>query len=213
MEASIGRRSRAERKARRKARRDRRRYGENCKGRTGAKIALAIPRKMYLLLLRLNLKKMAVKMNAVLSNPETRKGAIEKWCKLGGNAKLLKRTVEKAYNKYKRKRNISGYDDYTYVGEVDTMDGIGIAPAVIISSALPIIKAMLPLVKAVLPMLKKEGEVDESETGDDTSNEQEQEQDTSSSSGGDTIEGFDTKNLLIYGAVGFGLYYLYKKSK
>ena len=207
MEASIGRRSRAERKARRKSRRDKRRYGENCKGRTGTKIAFALPRKAYLLLLRLNVKKMAVKMNAVLSNPATRVKAIEKWCKLGGNARLLKSTTEKAYNKYKRKRNISGADDF-YMGDMEEMSGIGFAIPTLIASALPIIKAMLPLVKAVLPMLKKEGDVSEGDNGDDT-----QEEETDTSSSGDSIEGFDTKNLLIYGALGVGLFFLYKKAK
>lgn len=203
---SIGRRSKAERRSRRRARRNRRRYGENCKGRTGAKIALSVARRAYLLMLRLNIKKMAVKMNAVLSNPETRLKAIEKWCRLGGNAKLLKRTTEKAYAKYKRKHKVSGYDDLGF---------IGLAPAAIIAQALPVLKALAPLLKAVTPLLKKSGEIEETETGEieETETSSESTSDSSSESVSDTIEGLSGSNILLIGAGLVGAYYLLKKKK
>jgi len=206
---SIGRRSKAQRRARRsqrkakrKARRDRRRYGENCKGRTGAKIALSLARRAYLLLLRLNVKNMAVKMNAVLSNPDTRKKAIEKWCKLGGNAKLLKSTTAKAYAKYKKKRGISGYDDLGF---------IGVAPAVLLSQALPILKALAPILSAIKPLLKKSGELDESDSGEVEQTESNTE--SSSSSDSESVNGMSNQNMLLIGAGIVGAYYLLKKKK
>lgn len=190
-EVSIGR-SRTERKAKRKAKRTARRSGVNCKGRTGAKIAMAVPRKAFLALIRLNVKKWAVHLHERMKNPVEEQKIMEKWCKLGGNAKLLRSAVEKAFAKYKRKHpNVSG------IGVVAT--------STLLASATPIIVALLQFLK---PTGSGASTMDDS---NDTSGEQAS--DTGGEQGGDTIEGFTTKNLLTYGAVGVGLYFLYKKFK
>jgi len=216
---SIGRRNRSQRKAKRQAkrsqrkakrkdRRDRRRYGENCKGRTGAKIALTLARRAYLLLLRLNVKNMAVKMNAVLSNPDTRKKAIEKWCRLGGNASLLKSTTAKAYSKYKRKRGISGSDELAFIG-------VEPASATLLAQALPILKALAPLLSAIAPLLKKSGELNEGDSGEveETESTSESSSSSESDSESNSVNGMSNKNMLLIGAGLIGAYYLLKKKK
>jgi hypothetical protein len=150
----IGRRSREERKARRRARREARRSGPNCKGRTGPKIALTLARRAYLLLLRLNFKKMGVKTYLALQNPETANKMYKKWCGLGGKASLLRRTAEKAYLKAKRKGKVSG--DY------DTDGMIGLAPiAVLWAQAQPVIAAISPLLALASQFLPKDSKAAE----------------------------------------------------
>ena len=192
-EVSIGR-TKAQRKQKRQAKRTARRSGVNCKGRTGAKIALAVPRKAFLGLVRLNVKKFAVILHNRMQNPATEQQILEKWCKLGGDAKLLKSAVEKAYSKYKRKHP-------------NKVSGIGVVVSTLIASATPIVVALLQFLK---PQSSEE-----QPTMDDANVEQggEQSSDQSSEQGGDTIEGISTKNLLTYGVVGVGLYFLYKKFK
>jgi len=127
----IGRRSKSERRAKRKAKKQARRYGENCKGRTAAKIAppLIAGRKAFLLLLRLNVKQLGKKIVLGLRNPEQRKKIIETWCKFGGKASQLKSTAAKVEAKLKRKGKIQGF--------------LGVPIATLLAAALPIIKAML----------------------------------------------------------------------
>lgn len=146
-----GRKTRAERKQRRQTKRTARRSGENCKGRTGSKIALFVPRKAFLFLVRLNFKKLALKLNAGLNDPAVRSKILEKWCSLGGKADLLKSTVAKAINKYKRKHP-------DYIGAAP----VGLAAA--LASAQPIIIAMAPilaLVSKLLPAGSKGAELTE----------------------------------------------------
>jgi hypothetical protein len=200
---SIGRRSRSERrerrsqrKSRRKERRNRRRFGINCKGRIATKFALTIPRKSFLLLVRLNVKKLAVKLHNAIQNPDTHQKIMEKWCKLGGNAKVLRNTIEKAYAKYKRKRGISGYE----------LDSVGepISTAAIIASATTILVALLPLLK------KSGAEGDETSEGNEMS---ELTENTDSGSDSESVSGMSNKNMLLIGAGLVGAYYLLKKKK
>lgn len=123
-----GKKKRAERKAKRKAKRT----GINCKGSKVKKIALAVPRNAFLSLVRLNVKKFAVKLNDAMKNPTKKQKLLEKWCKLGGDAKSLINAVNKAYSKYARKRNISG---------------IGFAVESAIATATPIIVALMEFLK------------------------------------------------------------------
>jgi len=135
----IGRRSRAERKERRRSRREARRSGPNCKGRTIPKFfPLAIAaRKSYLLLIRINFKKLGVKIYKGLQDPNTAGKIYGKWCGLGGNAALLRSTATKAYEKAKRR------------GKVNGVEGIGLALETIIATASSIIAAMDPILKII----------------------------------------------------------------
>jgi hypothetical protein len=183
------------RKAKRTARRTARRSGPNCKGRTVAKIAppLIVGRKAFLLLVRLNAKKIAVKLYNRLQDPKKATEIYEKWCKLGGNAKVLRENVNKAYAKYKRKRGIAS------VGEPVSL-------ATIITTALPILTAMAKFLKP-----ERAEEIEETssaiqEGASNLSNESEGE--------GDTTSGiFDNKKILIYGAIGIAGYYFLTKKK
>jgi len=134
----IGRRSKAERKARRRSKREARRSGPNCKGRTGAKIALAIPRKAFLGLVRVNFRKMGQKVYLAMQDPETARKLYKKWCNMGGNAALLRRAATKAYLKAKRKGKVSGHDD-----QIGVITAAGIAAWWAASS--PIIAAVTPI--------------------------------------------------------------------
>lgn len=122
------RRTKAQRKAARTQRRSARSGGEGCKGRTAAKIALSVPRRAFLALVRLNVKKFALKLYKALNDPKKRPALLAKWCQLGGNAKLLETTVNKAVAKYKRKNPGAS---------------IGVAVEALITSATPIIIALL----------------------------------------------------------------------
>jgi hypothetical protein len=137
----IGRRSRAERKARRRARREARRSGPNCKGRLAAKIALSVPRRAFLLLVRINFKKLGVKIYKGLNDPNISPKIYSKWCGLGGNAALLRRTAEKAYQKAKRRGKVSG--DY------DTDGTIGVAITTVVATASAILAALDPVLKLI----------------------------------------------------------------
>lgn len=194
-EVTIGRikKTKAQKKEKRQAKRTARKSGVNCKGRTGTKIALAIPRKAFLTLVRLNVKKIALKLSNRLKNPAIAQRLMEKWCALGGDAKTLKSAVEKAMSKYNRKRKING------IGVVTI--------ASVLATATPILTALAEFLKS--QSLEEQATMDDSTV--DAGGEQSADQ--SAEQGGDTIEGFSTKNLLTYGAVGIGLYFLYKKFK
>lgn len=134
----IGRRSKSERKARRSARREARRSGPNCKGRLAAKVGLAVPRKAFLLLVRLNVRKLGVKIYKGLQNPTIAPKIYSKWCGLGGNASLLRSTATKAYMKAKRRGKVSG-----------DVEGIGVAIETVIATASAILAAMEPVLKMI----------------------------------------------------------------
>jgi hypothetical protein len=137
----IGRRSRAERRERRRARREARRSGPNCKGRLGPKLALTIPRKAFLALVRVNFRKIGQKLHIALQNPEAAAKIYKKWCGLGGNAALLRRAATKAYEKAKRKGKV---------------DGIGFAPAAIAAwwaAASPVIAAIMPVIALAVKLV------------------------------------------------------------
>lgn len=134
---------RTARKAKRTARRTKRQQrksGINCKGAKVKAVALAPARNAYLALIRLNVKKLAVKLAKVTSTPAGKQKLHERWCKLGGDGAKLQSAIDKAFSKYKRKRGIIGYMDF---------DGtIGVASvATLLATATPIITALAPLVK------------------------------------------------------------------
>ena len=100
---------------------------------TAAKIALFPGRKAFLLLVRLNFDKFALKLYRRL-NSYKRNELLNKWKKLGGNPNLLISTVNKAVAKYRRKHpNVK----------------IGAEPVsvTIIATAAPIITALLKFLK------------------------------------------------------------------
>ena len=209
--AGIGRRrskaQRKQRRATRKAKRKERRERLMCKGRVAKRIALSVPRNAFLGLVRLNFKKIAVKLYQKIQNLEERKKLYQKWCKLGGNAKKLESAIVKAYSKYKRKHSVGE------IGYIDTDNMIGLPPiAVLLASAKPILIALSPFLKG---MIFKQGEGEgEEET---TETEQQPEQTTSTQpeqteQNTETVEGISTINpLLVAGLVGVGLYYFTKK--
>lgn len=186
---------RAARKTKRVARRQARRSGVNCTGKRGAKIAppLIAARKAFLLLVRLNVKKIAVKLGNRLKDPNKANDIFTKWCGLGGNAEVLRRNIDKAYAKYKRKRG---------------MGIIGVDPITITSA----IAAATPVLAVLAKYLKPEAaeeieEVSEAlQKGASAYSNQDQGE-------GDTTSGiFDNKKILIYGALGIaGFYFLSKK--
>jgi hypothetical protein len=153
-QVSIGRRkSRTERKAARKAKRTARkvkrkarRTGENCKGRRLAKIAppLIVARKAFLAVVRLNINQIGKKLALAFRNPEARSKILSKWCGFGGDASILKSAVAKVEAKLKRKGRLNS---------------IGVAPATILASALPIIKVLLPLAQQFVPAGSKASEI------------------------------------------------------
>lgn len=182
-------------KAKRQARRQARRSGVNCTGKRGAKIAppLIAARKAFLLLVRLNVKKFAVKLYNRMQNPSQANEIFTKWCGLGGNAAVLRRNVEKAYAKYKRKRGI---------GVIGVVDPITITSA--IAAATPVIAVLAKFLK---PEAAEEiEEVSEAiQKGASVYSNQDQ---------GDTTSGiFDNKKILIYGALGIAGYYFLTKKK
>ena len=146
----IGRRSKSERKARRRARREARRSGPNCKGRTGPKIALTLPRRAFLALVRINFRKMGQKLHLALQNPEFANKIYSKWCGLGGKAELLRSTARKAYEKAKRKGKVNGN-----IGVVETATA-----TTFWATAAPVIAVVSPLItlaiKAIAPGSKAE---------------------------------------------------------
>jgi hypothetical protein len=173
-------------KSKRKARkivRKSKRTGINCKGNKLKKIALAVPRNAFLGLVRLNVKKFAVKLYNAMKNPTKKQKLLEKWCKMGGDASALTNAVNKAFSKYARKRNISG---------------IGFAVESAIATATPIIVALLEFLKKGANEEPVEDGAQIEETPEQTETE--------------TVEGIGAMNpYLLAGAVGLGVYFLTKK--
>jgi len=168
------------------------------KKRRAAKIALFPARKAFLLLVRINFNKFALKLYRRL-NSAKRAELLSKWQKLGGNPQLLISTVNKAVAKYKRK----------HPGR-----SIGAAPA-----AAAVIAAAAPVIATLLKFLKPEraDEIDEAseavtqaaeafadQGGQDQQQEQPQEQQTVGA----------VNPYLLYGGIALAGYFLYKnKSK
>jgi hypothetical protein len=139
-----GRKERRARRQARRARRKARKSGINCKGSKVKSVVLSPARNAYLALIRLNVKKLAVKLAKATSTNEGRLKIHQRWCKLGGNASKLQSAIDKAYAKYKRKRGIIGYmdmDEYAAIGAEPT------TTATILAAATPIILALAPLIK------------------------------------------------------------------
>jgi hypothetical protein len=174
------------RKAKRTARKIKRkskRTGINCKGSKLKKIALAVPRNAFLSLVRLNVKKFAVKLYNAMKDPIKKQKLLEKWCKMGGDASALTSAVNKAFSKYARKRKISG---------------IGFAVESAVATATPIIVALLEFLKKGANEQPVEDGAQIEETPEDTETE--------------TVEGIGAMNpYLLAGAVGVGVYFLTKK--
>jgi hypothetical protein len=188
---------RVERKAKRVAKRQARKSGVNCTGRRLAKIAppLIAGRKAFIALIRLNVKKIAVKLYNRIQDPKKAEQIFSQWCKLGGNASVLRDNINKAYAKYKRKRGIAS------IGEP-------ISAATIIATALPILTAMAKFLKPERAEEIEEASSAIQQGASNLSNEGESENE------GDTTSGiFDNKKILIYGAIGIAGYYFLTKKK
>jgi len=179
-----------------KERRQKRRSGENCTGRTIPKYAppLIAGRKAFLLLIRLNVKNIGLKMYHVLRNQSTREKAINKWCSMGGNSKVLISTVYKFADKYKRKYGAIGFDPATITTAA--------------AAAAPYIAAMAPIIKLaskLVPSGSKAQEILETTTEIAEQVQENQE------SGGETTAGIS--NNLIYGVLALGGIYLLTRKK
>lgn len=136
-----GRKRRATRRAKRRERKTR----LYCKGANVKRVALSVPRNAFLSLVKLNVKKIAVKLYANLQDPNKKRALFKKWCKLGGDAKKLESAIVKAYNKYARKKGRK-------IGYMDMDAQIGaVSVATLLATATPIITALLPFLKQVAP--------------------------------------------------------------
>lgn len=197
---------RVARKAKRTARRAKRKArktGVNCKGAKLKAVALAPARNAYLALIRLNVKKLAVKLAKATSTPEGRAKVHGRWCKLGGNGKKLQSAIDKAFAKYKRKRGIIGYMD---------TDGAGIGSvAALLASAAPIIKALAPLIKQFAPGSKADEAVESAAEAIEVV-EQETAPAQQLTEQGEEM-GAITVNPWLIGAGALGLYFLFSKRK
>jgi hypothetical protein len=155
-------------------------------------------RKAFLLLVRLNFNKFAIKLFRRL-NSAKRAELLQKWNQLGGNSQLLISTVNKAVAKYNRK-----HPDRT----------IGAAPA-----AAAVIAAAAPVIATLLKFLKPEkaDEIDQateavtqaaqaySESADQS---QDQSQDQSEQQTVGAVNPY-----LLYGGLALAGYYIFKNKK
>lgn len=161
-----------------------------------AKVALFPARKAFLLLVRLNFDKFAIKLWRRLHSAK-RAELLNKWIQLGGNPKLLESTVNKAIAKYNRK----------HPGKT-----IGAAPAAaaVIASAAPIIAALLKFLKP-----ERADEIDQAseavqQAAQTYSESQDQSQDESSEQP-KTVGAIN--NYLLYSGLALAGYYIYKNKR
>lgn len=202
-----GKKRRTARKARRKARRAKRKArktGVNCRGARVKAVVLAPARNAYLALVRLNVKKLAVKLAKATSTPEGRAKVHGRWCKLGGNGKKLQAAIDKAYAKYKRKRGIIGYmntEELQSMGAVSTVT--------LLTTAAPIIAALAPLIKQFAPG-SKAAEV--AETAQQVTEAVQTEAQPVEDHGGEEVGAIQLNPWLI-GAGALAAYFLLKKNK
>lgn len=196
----------------RKAARKERKSGVNCKGAKVKSIALAPARNAYLALIKLNVKKLAVKLAKATSTQAGKKKIQEKWCKLGGDGAKLQRAIDSAYAKYKRKRGVIGYMD------TDQLNIIGFAPAAALAAAAPVIKALAPLIKQLAPESKAaeaaetaEAVTEATESGESESESEQQTQQSEESESAD-VSGIGVNPYLL-GAGALAAYFLFFKRK
>ena len=184
----------------RKERRQKRRSGEDCTGRTVPKYAppFILGRKAFLLLIRENIFKLGLKMYYAMQHSESRAKILKKWCGMGGNAHVLKETINKFEHHYRRKHG----------------GRIGFDPTIIttaIVNASPYIAAFTPILAAAakfLPEGSKGRNILEQTTEAAT-----ELTDSATGSGGGQTTGSMNTNLL-YGAIALGgIYLLTKKYK
>jgi len=171
------------------ARQQKRRGGEGCTGRTAAKYnpALFTARKAFLLLVRTNVRKFAVKLHKRLQDPKTRTELLKKWCGAGGTAKQLELTVNKAYAKFARR----------HLNKVGFVVAAGTAAT--IAAATPIIALLAKFLGG-----EKGEEISQAVT----------EAGAQFEARPATVEGTDKTNMyILYGALGIGAYYFLKKRK
>jgi hypothetical protein len=171
------------------ARQQKRRGGEGCTGRTAAKYnpVLFAARKAFLLLVRTNVKKFAVKLHNKLKDPRTRTELLKKWCGAGGTAKQLELTVNKAYAKYARKNPSK----------------VGV---VVESSIAATIAAATPIIALLAKFLGGERGEEISQAVTEAGAQFEARP--------ATVEGTDKTNMyILYGALGIGAYYFLTKRK
>ena len=165
---------------------------------TAAKITLVPARKAFLLLVRINFDKFALKLFRRLNSPK-RDELINKWRRLGGRPELLISTVNKAVAKYQRKHPNKKIGDPV--------------AASIISAATPIIAALFKFLKP-----EKADEITEAAnavqqvTESFTKDQQQTDQATDQSNA--TVKGIGAVNpYLLYGGIGLGILYLVLKKK
>ena len=184
--SEIGRVPKAQRKAKRRG-------GEGCTGRTAAKYnpALFTARKAFLLLVRTNVRKFAVKLHKRLQDPNSRIEILKKWCSVGGTAKQLETTVNKAYAKFARK----------HPGKVGFVVAAGTAAT--IAAATPIIALLAKFLGG-----ERGEEISQAITESSEALTAGQDQETGSAAGVGAMNPY-----LIYGALGLGAIYLIMSKK
>jgi hypothetical protein len=160
--------------------------------RIAAKIALFPARKAFLLLVRINFKKYALKLYRRLTGPQ-RAELLQKWIQLGGKPQLLESTVNKAIAKYKRKFNTRS---------------IGAAPA-----AASIIAAAAPVISVLLKFLKPERADEIDEATEAVTNAAEQFTDQSQEQSGEQESVGAINPYLLYGGLALAGYLIYKNKK
>lgn len=209
-----GKKKRQQRKAKRQARRAKRKERKTrlyCKGARVKSVALSPARNAFLALIKINVKKLAVKLHSQLQNPERKRQIFQKWCKLGGNATKLESAVNKAYQKYARKKGIGqmGYMDF------DGTLGV-VSVATLIATASPILAALSPFLKQLAPEAAEIAEQAESvateiEGGQEQTQEGGQEQEAS----GESVEGIGAMqiNPWLIGGAAVAAYFIFKKRK
>lgn len=204
--------ARRQKRATRKAKRKARKSGVNCKGARVKAVVLAPARNAFLGLIRLNVKKIAVKLyENNYRDPAKKLKLHQKWCKLGGNASKLEAAITKAYNKYKRKRGIVGYMDMQD-GQIGSVAGLIAAAKPILAALKPFLKTAIkkaaPLVKkAISKYRKRREEADEGVNEAEEYTQEYQQEDENAEVGAVGI------NPLLIGAAGLGIYLLTRKSK
>lgn len=124
-------------------------------------VGLAPARGPFLVLVNVNFRGLAKKLNKLRSNKQ--KKYEEFWLKLGGDIDALNKAVDKGKDKKPflgERRGIKGFDfiDNTGIGDIyEDIDGIGIDPATITAA----ITAAAGIIAAANKLFKKEGVTDE----------------------------------------------------
>ena len=183
-------------------RRSARRTGENCTGRNIPKYAppLIAGRKAFLFLIRLNIRKLGLKLYFAMQHPASKEKLLNTWCKMGGNAKVLTTTINRFASKYKKKHGgMIGFDPATITAALVT--------------ASPYIAAFTPIIAAAAKFLPPGQAKTITENVTDAASEltsaaQDQEQAPGSAAGVGAMNPY-----LIYGALGLGAIYLIMSKK